>query len=128
MASRINVVQGDTTPDFIVSMLDEFTDGAVDLTAGTVSTIQLFFMAQGSSTVLDTLIGTPTTGFLNGRGQLIQDGYSTPGSGGRVSFSWNPTTLQVPSGIYVGSIKITYTSGKVRTVPKYVYFLVRAGP
>lgn len=126
MATRVDLVQNNTGPPLTVSLMNEDSAGPIDVSLAT--SIVMFFMAQGSTTILDTLTGTPTTGFLNEDDQLITAGYATPGTGGRIIFNWNPTTLAVSPGAYIGSVQITFANGVVQTVPEYLYFYVRPAP
>lgn len=107
MTEKIKLVQGDTRPQIKVTLTDETTGNAVNITGATV---RLRFRALGSTTLIDTMTGVITNG-----------------SGGEVVFDWNPTTLNVEAGDYEGEIEVTFPSPNdgVQTVYDVLKFKVR---
>ena len=106
MAEKIRFVQGDTRPQIQVTLTDENTGAAIDVTG---ATCRLKFRAAGSSSLLDTLTGT----VLNG-------------SSGTVVFAWNLASLNVEPGDYEGEVEVTFpNNGGVQTVYELLKFKVR---
>jgi hypothetical protein len=122
MTERIRLVQGDTRPQIVVS-LKASSGTAIDCSGATV---RFYFRKEGSSTVLVTITGNLLTGFIDSTGALITVGYTTPGSGGRASFSWPANALNVEAGNYEGEVEITFQDGTVQTVYDLLKFKVRA--
>lgn len=105
MSDIIKLVQGDTLPTVTVTITDEFTGVAVDLTGATVA---LKFRAQGSTTVLSTL-------------SCILVGPAA----GIISFTFPAPALDVAAGLYEGEIQITFAGGAIQTVFDPLKFRVR---
>lgn len=105
MAERIKLVQGDNLP-YIRLTLKHATGLPIDVSAATV---QMFFRAKGSTTVLSTINCTKPNG----------------GSDGVVVFNFAGTTLNVDPGYYEGEVQLNY-SGTVQTVYDTLQFQVRA--
>jgi hypothetical protein len=105
MAEKIKLVQGDTRPQIKVTITDETTDLAVDITN---STPRLKFRAAGSTTVLTTIVGTVTDG-----------------PNGVCIFVWPTGALDVAAGDYEGEIEITYQDSSVQTVYDLLKFKLR---
>lgn len=106
MAEKIKLVSGDTRPQLQLTITDETTGAAIDITGATV---RMRFRAVGETTVLDTLIGIVTNG-----------------PAGQVVFNWNSTTLNVEAGDYEGEVEVTYQLGQgVQTVYDLLKFKVR---
>jgi hypothetical protein len=106
MAEKIKLVQGDTRPQLKLTLTDETTGEAIDISGAEVF---LKFRAAGESTVLDTLTGN------------VFDGPA-----GVVVFRWNPTTLDVPGGDYEGEVEINFGAGQgIQTVYDVLKFKVR---
>lgn len=106
MAEKIKLVQGDTRPQIAVTLTDEATGNAIDITG---ATCLLKFRAVGSTTLVDTLTGAVTNG-----------------PAGLVIFVWNSTTLNVEAGDYEGEVEVTFpnNAGK-QTVYELLKFKVR---
>lgn len=106
MAEKIKLVQGDTRPQIAVTLTDETTGSAIDITG---ATCLLKFRAVGSTTLVDTLTGAVTNG-----------------PAGLVIFVWNSTTLNVDAGEYEGEVEVTFpnNAGK-QTVYELLKFKVR---
>lgn len=105
MADRIKLVQGDTRPQIQLTLTEEESGAAVDITA---ATCKLYFRRTGSTTVLDTL-----------------DGIVNDGPNGVVTFPWNANTLNVDAGSYEGEVEIVFSSGKKQTMYDVLKFTVR---
>jgi hypothetical protein len=105
MAEKIKLVQGDTRPQVKITVLDDITGLAIDISN---SSVVLRFRAVGSTTVLDTLNG------------VILDGPS-----GIAAFAWNATTLNVDAGDYEGEVEITFSDNTKQTVYDLIKFKIR---
>jgi hypothetical protein len=105
MAERIKLVQGDNLP-YIRLTLKHATGLPIDVSAATV---QMFFRAKGSTTILSTITCTKPNG----------------GSDGVVIFNFSGTTLNVDPGYYEGEVQLNY-SGTIQTVYDTLQFQVRA--
>lgn len=106
MSDIIKLVQGDTLPTITVTLTDEFTGAAVDITGAAVV---VKFRAMNTTTVLSTLTGT-----------LV-----TPASG-IFSFSFPAPALDVADGLYEGEIEVTFSGGAIQSVYDLLKFRVRA--
>jgi len=100
-------VQGDTGPQLKLTLTDEDTGTATDLTGATV---KMHFRAAGSTTVLysKTLYvnpGTPTLGIA-----LV---------------NWATGELDYAAGTYQGEIEITKASGQIETIYDTIKFKIR---
>lgn len=106
MSERIKLVQGDTRPQLQLTLTDEGTGTAIDIT-NAVCTMK--FRAAGETTVLDTLTGAVTNG-----------------PQGVVVFLWNSTTLDVPAGDYEGEVSVEFPNGGgLQTVYEILKFRLR---
>lgn len=119
---RHRLVQGDTAPTYIVSLTNQATGRPIDVSAATV---RMRFRAEGSATVIETLVGSKLAGKrrLNG---TVDASDATPGKGGRVEFAWSPSTLAGAPGYYEGEIEITFAGGLIQTVDELQKFSIRA--
>jgi len=107
MSNQINLVQGDTGPDVVVTLYDATNNAPIDVSnAGTV--VSLKYRMEGSSSVL-SITGVKTNGGLDGI----------------VSFTW-PTNALDKIGAAEGEIKISFNTGKVETVPDKLIFNTRS--
>jgi len=100
-------VQGDTGPQLKLTLTDEDTGTATDLTGATV---RMHFRAAGSTTVLysKTLYvnpGTPTLGIA-----LV---------------NWATGELDYAAGTYQGEIEITKSTGQIETIYDTIKFKIR---
>lgn len=102
---QIKLVSGDNRP-YIRLTLKDVNGTAINLSGATV---QVYFRAAGSTTVLATLSCT-----------LVNSG-----TGGQCTFSFPGTTLNVPAGQYEGEITISF-SGEIQTVYDVLKFYVRS--
>lgn len=105
MSDIIKLVQGDTLPTITVTLTDEFTGAAVDLTGATVV---VKFRAAGSTTLLSTL-----TCALVGA------------AAGIFSFSFPAPALDIDPGLYEGEIQVTFVGGEIQSVYDVLKFRVR---
>lgn len=105
MAERIKLVQGDNLP-YIRLTLKHATGLPIDVSAATV---QMFFRAKGSTTILSTITCTKPNG----------------GSDGVVIFNFSGNSLNVDPGYYEGEVQLNY-SGTIQTVYDTLQFQVRA--
>lgn len=104
MSERIKLVQGDNRPYITLTLKD--ADGTpINLTGATVN---VYFRAVGTTTVLSTIPCTLISG----------------GVGGQVSFNFPGTTLNVPPGSYEGEVVINF-SGEIQTIYDTLKFQVR---
>ena len=99
-------VQGDTGPQLQVTLTDEDTGTATNLTSGTV---KLHFRAAGESTVLFTK--TLSTG-------------ADPTLGVAV-LAWSTGDLDQAAGSYQGEIEVTRSSGVIETLYDIIKFKIR---
>ena len=107
MADKIKLVQGDTGPQLRLTMTDEETGLATDLTGATVT---LHFRALGGTTTLFS-----RNAFIN------PDTAST----GVCYIEWQAGDLDVPAGDYEGEIQVTRRTGVIETVYDIIKFKVR---
>lgn len=105
MAEKIKLVQGDTKPQIKITITDETTGDAVDITD---STPRLKFRASNTSTVLTTMVGTVTDG-----------------PGGVCIFVWPAGALDVEPGDYEGEVEITFEDETVQSVYDLLKFKLR---
>lgn len=105
MSDKIKLVQGDTRPSIQVTLTDENTGAAINITGATV---KMFFRAVGDTGILDTL-----------------DGVITNPTGGVVVFSWNSNTLATADGQYEGEVQITFSDYTIQTAYTVLKFIVR---
>ena len=117
----INLVKGDDLPALEIVLRDsnsadtgktlDITDAStwspLDLTD--VSAVKLKFRKMDTTTLLSTITFTRIM----------------PYTDGKVVMDWGSTTLDVDAGNYEGEIEITYTNGKVLTVPDKFKFILR---
>ena len=106
MSEKIKLVQGDTRPQMKVTLTDENTGEAIDITN---ATCLMKFRAVGAEVLTDTLNG------------IVLDGVA-----GIAVFPWNSTTLDCDPGDYEGEIEVTFPAGAGRqTVYDLLKFKVR---
>lgn len=105
MTDKIKLVRHDTRPQVKITVLDDTTGLAINITN---SSVVLRFRAVGSTTVLDTLNG------------VILDGPN-----GVAAFAWNANTLNVDAGDYEGEVEITFSDQTRQTVYDLIKFKVR---
>ncbi len=106
MADTFKYVQGDTGPQLQLTLTDEDTGTATDLTSATV---QLHFRAAGSTTLLFTKTLT----------------ISSPATAGIAIVAWSTGDLNQDPGTYHGEIEVTRASGVRETLYDIIKFKIR---
>jgi len=106
MAETFKYVQGDTGPQLRLTLTDEDTGTATDLTSATV---KLHFKAAGAASVLYT----KTLSILS------------PPTNGIAVVNWTTGQLDYPAGTYQGEIEITRGSGTIETLYDIIKFKIR---
>lgn len=106
MADIIKLVQGDSKPDIMLSLTDENTGLAIDLSAAT-TVVRVKFRAAGSETLLSTITCSKTDAV-----------------NGKVSFNFTGGVLDVDAGSYEGEIEISFDT-QTQTVYDVLKFRVR---
>lgn len=109
MADTIKLVKGDSKPVVILTLTDESTDSAFDLSPATVS-VAVRFRKAGSSTLLSTI------------------SCSKVGSGtdGKIQFDFSGGVLDnVDAGQYEGEVVVTTSGAGTQTVYELLSFRVR---
>lgn len=122
---KIKLVQGDTRPKLILSMLDENTGSPIDLSGPGIS-VRLLFREVGSEEIKAEMPCTPIPGWLDREiNEVVYDGqYSIPGTGGRVGMDWLPNALDT-SGEFEAELEATFNDGTVLTAFNVLRFVVR---
>tara|TARA_R110002012_G_scaffold92150_2_gene223927 strand:+ start:904 stop:1236 length:333 start_codon:yes stop_codon:yes gene_type:complete len=106
MAETFKYVQGDTGPQLRITLTDEDTGTATDLSSGTV---KMHFRAAGSTTLLFTKTLTITS----------------PPTNGIALVAWSSGELNQDPGTYHGEIEVTRGSGVVETLFDIIKFKIR---
>lgn len=123
MAEKIKLVQGDTRPQLVLSLTDETTGNAIDISAATTV---MKFRATGSTTLIATMTATPLPGIVLPDGSVsTTPPYDVAGKGGRCVINWAPTALDNPAGDYEGEIEILFNDGTIQTVYDVLKFKLR---
>ena len=107
MADKIKLVQGDTGPQLRLSLTDEDTGTATDLTGATVT---LHFRALG------------TTAVIFSRDAFINPDTATTGV---CYIEWQAGDLNVDAGDYEGEIEVVRSTGVRETIYDLLKFKVR---
>lgn len=107
MADIIKLVKGDELPQITLTLKDDVSGSAVDLSAATTS-VSIKFRLRGTTTTLSTI----TTSKL------------TDGSDGKVYFNFAGGILDVDPGEYEGEIVIDFNNS-LQTVYDTLNFRVR---
>lgn len=107
MAEPILLVQGDTSPQFKVTLTRQDTGAAEDLTDATV---KLHFRKKESTTLLFSVTGQ-----------------STPdeATAGTTIFAFANGQLDISSGQYEGEIEVTFDTGVKESVYEVIDFVLR---
>ena len=123
MANKIKLVKTDTAPPILASLTDVNTGLPIDLTS---AVCLMNFRALGSTTIKSVMPGTLLAGKVKADGISIDltPPYNVAGAGGRVSFAFQPTTLDT-AGEFEGEIKITFPDTTVQHVYNTYKFTVR---
>ena len=106
MADKILLVQGDTLPWITLTLTNPETGDAIDVSEPD-TTVNVYFRAAGSTTVLSTLACTKVVGITN-----------------KVRFNFPSPALDVPPGSYEGEVEIDYGDA-IQTVYEVLKFRVR---
>lgn len=118
----INLVTGDDLPALEIVLRDSTAAASGQtldvgdpstwsfLNLTNVNAVKLKMRREGIETLVDTITFTKVQPYTNGK--VIMD--------------WGSATLDDGVGIYEGEIEITYTDGKVLTVPDLLKFNLRA--
>lgn len=107
MADIIKLVKGDELPQITLTLTDDVSGSAVDLSASTTS-VSIKFKLRGTSTTLST----------------INTSKLTDGSDGKVYFNFAGGVLDVDPGEYEGEIVIDFNNS-LQTVYDTLNFRVR---
>ena len=107
MADVIRLVKGNSKPDIIVTLTDDNTGSAIDLSAGTTS-VTIKFRKQNTTTVLSTINTSKVGG----------------GTTGQIQFDFAGGVLNVDAGMYEGEVNIDF-NGSIQTVYDLIKFRVR---
>ena len=107
MADIIKLVKGDELPQITLTLTDDVSGSAVDLSASSTS-VSIKFKLRGTSTTLST----------------ISTSKLTDGSDGKIYFNFAGGVLDVDPGEYEGEIVIDY-NGSTQTVYDTLNFRVR---
>jgi len=105
MATIHKLVQGDTGPQFQITLTDEDSGAVIDLTGGTVT---LHFRAVGSTTVLFSRLFT-----------------LTDAANGVATLQFNSGDLDQDAGRYEGEIEVVLASGVRETLYDRMKFRLR---
>lgn len=106
MADLIKVVQGDTYPTITLTLTNQQTGAALNLSNAT-TVVRVYFRAAGSETILSTMTCTKVTP-----------------SAGVVSFDFSNDVLDVDPGLYEGEVEVDY-NGATLTDFEILKFKVR---
>jgi len=109
MAETFKYVQGDTGPQLRLTLTDEDTKTATDLTGATV---KMHFRAVGATSVLYT------------KTLYINQGSGEPQKGIAI-VNWSSGQLDYPAGTYHGEIEVTRATGVVETLYDLIKFKIR---
>lgn len=107
MSDVIRLVAGDDYPIIRLTLTDDVTGAAIDLSDGTTS-VSVKFRVTGSTTILSTISCAKVSG----------------GSTGIVQFDFTGDVLDVDPGSYEGDIVIDF-DGSLQTVYDTLRFRVR---
>lgn len=107
MATSFNYVQGDTGPQIKLTLTDDDTGTATDLTGASVT---LHFRAAGESTVLFS-----RTLYVN------PDSAAT----GIAILQWQTSDLNQVAGVYEGEVEIVKSTGLRETLYETLRFRIR---
>jgi len=109
MADVIRVVKGNEKPVIAVTLTDDTTGNAIDLSAGT-TVVTVKFRKANTTNVLSTIATTKLGG----------------GTTGQFQFDFSGGVLDVDSGMYEGEVNISF-NGAIQTVYDVINFRVRTG-
>lgn len=122
MTAKLKLVQGDTLPAVILSVVDKTTGDPLDLS---LATCLLKVRAVGSDELKDEIVCGKLPGWVNPDGELIEDApYDVAGAGGRLIAYWNDDSLDT-AGEFEGEVECTFPDDKIQTVYEVIKFTVR---
>lgn len=104
---KIRLVRNDTRPALVVTLTDETTNSAIDISGATV---RLKFRAAGATTLTATVVGAVTDG---PNGVVV----FYPASA--------PEMLAGEAGDYEGEIEVTFADSQIQTVYDLMKFKIR---
>lgn len=107
MAEKIKLVQGDTGPQVRLTLTDETSGDAIDLTGATVT---LHFRAVGASSVLFS------------RAAYVNPDTATSGI---AVLQWSEGDLNIAAGEYEGEVEMVLASGVRQTMYDLLKFKLR---
>jgi len=107
MATSFNYVQGDTGPQIRLTLTDDDTSTATDLTGASAT---LHFRAAGDTSVLFS------------RALIINAGTANQGL---AVLQWNAGDLNQVAGVYEGEVEIVKSSGLRETLYETLRFRIR---
>lgn len=118
----IKLVQGDTKPTLLVDVKDANTGLPIDISTATA---RLKIRMSGASTTKETLVGTLLPGLTATDGSVSTTApYNVAGVGGRVGFSWSPTSLNTAGDMF-GEVEVTFADSSIQSVYEVLKFKVR---
>ena len=118
----IKLVQGDTKPTLLVDVKDANTGLPIDIST---STTRLKIRMTTETVTKEVLVGTLLPGLTAADGTVsTAPPYDASGFGGRVGFSWSPTSLDT-AGDMLGEVEVTFTDGSIQSVYEVLKFKVR---
>ena len=104
----IRLVKGDEKPLIVLTLTDDITGTAIDLSSASTS-VSVRFRKAGTTTLLSTITCTKLSS----------------GTTGQVQFGFSGGVLDVDAGAYEGEVVVNY-DGAVQTVYETLRFTVRA--
>lgn len=107
MAEKIKLVQSDLGPDIDVTMTDDDTGLAINV-SNIGDVVVFYFRKIGETALVATILCTKPNG----------------GADGVVRITW-PALALAAAGDYEGEIQITFSTGKVQTMYEKLKFTVR---
>ncbi len=120
--ATIKLVQGDTKPTLLVDVKDANTGLPIDIST---STTRLKIRMASASVIKEVLVGTLLPGLTAADGSVSTTApYNTSGVGGRVGFSWSPTSLDT-AGEMLGEVEVTFADASIQSVYEVLKFKVR---
>lgn len=123
MTEKIKLVRGDTRPQIGVSLKDQDTGQAINVSGGTV---RMLFRPAGTTVLQATVPGVLLVGIDQDDGTVSSaPPYDVAGAGGRVAFLWAPGDLDCDPGDYEAEIEVTFSDGQVQTVYDVLKFKLR---
>lgn len=122
---KIPLVQGDTRPQLVMSLTDESTGRAIDL-SGAGTTIRMLFREVGADSAKAIMPCYPIAGYRDPQTGEVSYAppYDVAGKGGRVVMDWSADALDT-AGEFEGEVEVNFGSGWVQTAFRMQKFTVR---